>query len=307
MASQPNRALRILRYPLMLLLIEFVVFTLIGGPLEATSVVTKMGMSRIGMFAITFAGAVVLVLLWKVFRRWVEGERDREFTLPGALPELGTGLFAGFALFSLMTGAVWLLGGIEFLGVRPFARTQFWEWAALGIASGVFEETLFRGVILRHLEKLIGTWWALALTSFLFGALHMFNRDATWTGAISIMSEAGILLGAAYLYTRRLWLAVGMHAAWNFTQAWVFSVPVSGTGESIGILVTRRPGPEWLTGGAFGLEASLVAVIPATALGLWLLFRARDKGGFIRPLWQRRSHEAVRVDVDADPHALREA
>jgi membrane protease YdiL (CAAX protease family) len=47
----------------------------------------------------------------------------------------------------------------------------------------------------------------------------MMNPDATWIGAVSIMVEAGILLGAAYLYTRRLWLAAGMHAAWNFTQA----------------------------------------------------------------------------------------
>jgi membrane protease YdiL (CAAX protease family) len=307
MASRPNLALRILRYPLMLLLIEFLMFTFVGGPLEATSVVTRMGMSRIGMFAITFAGAVILVLLWKVFRRWVEGERDREYSLPGALPELGTGLLAGFVLFSLMTGLVWLLGGIEFLGVRPFAKTQFWEWAALGIASGVFEETLFRGVLLRHLEKLIGTWWALGVTSVMFGALHMFNKDATWTGAISIMVEAGILLGAAYLYTRRLWLAAGMHAAWNFTQAWVFSVPVSGTGQSIGILVTRRQGPDWLTGGDFGLEASMAALVVATSAGIFLLWKAHQKGGFVAPLWARRSHEAVRVDVHADPDALREA
>jgi membrane protease YdiL (CAAX protease family) len=220
-------------------------------------------------------------------RRWLEGERDREFTLPGAGRELGAGLLAGFLLFTLMTGLVALLGGIEIVGTRPFARTQFWEWAALGVASGIFEETLFRGILLRQLERLIGTWWALATTSVLFGAVHMMNPDATWVGAVSIMIEAGVLLGAAYLYTRRLWLAAGMHAAWNFTQAWVFSVPVSGTGQTVGILVTRRSGPDWLTGGDFGLEASLAAVLVATIAGVFLLRMAHGKGGFVLPVWRR--------------------
>jgi len=286
-AARPNIALRILRFPIVLIVIEAIVFIFIGGSLEASGATKRMGLSPVGFFVVVLVGSVVLILLWKAFRRWVEGERDREFTLPGAGKELGAGLLAGFVLFSLMTSLVALFGGIEVLGTRPFGKTQFWEWAALGVASGIFEETLFRGILLRQLERLVGTWWALAATSVLFGAVHMANPDATWIGAISIMVEAGILLGAAYLYTRRLWLAAGMHAAWNFTQAWVFSVPVSGTGQSVGILVTRREGPEWLTGGDFGLEASLAAVLVATAAGLFLLWKAYGKGGFVAPVWRR--------------------
>lgn len=286
-AAKPNLALRILRFPITLILIEAVIFIFIGGGLEASGAARRMGLSPAGFFLFVLVGAVVLILAWKAVRRWLEGERDREFTMAGAPQELGAGLLAGFLLFTLMTGLVALLGGIEVVGTRPFGRTQFWEWAALGIASGLFEETLFRGVLLRQLERLVGTWWALAATSVLFGAVHLMNPDATWVGAVSIMIEAGILLGAAYLYTRRLWLAAGMHAAWNFTQAWVFSVPVSGTGQSIGILVTRRSGPEWLTGGDFGLEASLAAVLVATVGGVFLLWKAQRKGGFVPPVWRR--------------------
>ncbi len=274
-------------FPITLIVLEAIVFIFIGGSLEASSAAKHMGMPPAGFFLFVLAGSVILILVWKAFRRWVEGERDREFTLPGAGKELGAGLLAGFLLFTLMTGLVALLGGIEIVGTRPFAKTQFWEWAAIAVASGIFEETLFRGVLLRQLERLVGTWWALASTSVLFGAVHMMNPDATWTGAISIMVEAGILLGAAYLYTRRLWLAAGLHAAWNFTQAWVFSVPVSGTGQTIGILVTRRTGPEWLTGGDFGLEASLAAVFVATVAGIFLLWKAHGKGTFVAPIWQR--------------------
>ena len=185
--ARPNLALRILRFPITLIVLEAVVFIFIGGSLEASSTARRMGFSPIGFFLFVLVGAVVLILVWKAFRRWVEGERDREFTLPGAGKELGAGLLAGFLLFSLMTGLVALLGGIEIVGTRPFGKTQFWEWAALGVASGIFEETLFRGILLRQLERLVGTWWALAATSVLFGAVHILNPDATWTGAIAIM------------------------------------------------------------------------------------------------------------------------
>ena len=287
LSARPNLALRVLRFPLTLIVLEAIVFILIGGVLEAPGVSKRIGLSPVEFFLFVVVGSLLLILVWKALRRWLEGERDREFTLPGAGKELAAGLLAGFLLFSIVTGLVGLLGGIEVVGTRPFGRTQFWEWAALGIASGIFEETLFRGVLLRQLERLVGTWWALAATSVLFGAVHMMNPDATWVGAVSIMIEAGILLGAAYLYTRRLWLAAGIHAAWNFTQAWVFSVPVSGTGETVGILVTRRTGPEWLTGGDFGLEASLAAVIVASAAGLWMLWKAHQHGTFVAPIWQR--------------------
>ena len=99
--------------------------------------------------------------------------------------------------------------------------------------------------------------------------------------------EAGILLGAAYLLTRRLWLAVGIHAAWNFTQGWVFSVPVSGGNAPLGLLITRRIGPDWLTGGDFGLEASVVAMVVATITGAAMLVLAVRKGRIQPPMWRR--------------------
>jgi membrane protease YdiL (CAAX protease family) len=251
-------------------------------------------MNGLELFGLALLTVIVLMAVWKLFRRFVEGERDCEFTFQGAPQELGLGLLVGFALFSSMTGVVWLLGGIEFLNVRAVADTELAEWATIALVSGFYEETLFRGLLLRQIERLGGTWIALAITAGLFGLLHIINPDATWLGAIGIVFEAGILLGAAYLVTRRLWLAVGLHAAWNFTQAWVFSVPVSGTGRTIGLINTRRIGPEWLTGGDFGLEASLPAIVLATALGLYFLRRAWLAGGFLPPPW-RRSREAPGV------------
>ena len=86
------------------------------------------------------------------------------------------------------------------------------------------------------------------------------------------------MLGGAYMLTRRLWLPIGIHAAWNFTQGWVFSVPVSGTEPPLGLLITRRIGPDWLTGGDFGLEASAVAMVLATVAGALMVWVAMKRG-----------------------------
>lgn len=233
--------------------------------------------------AVLMAAAVIAG--YKTYKHWIERAPDTELPLAGAMPELSAGLAIGAMLFSLMTGIVALLGGFEVLGIR--GAGQIWTMLAIAIVSGTMEEVLFRGIMLRHLETLAGTVGALVITSALFGLGHITNPDATWFSSFAIALEAGILLGAAYLYTRRLWLAVGIHAAWNFTQGWVFSVPVSGGDAPLGLLITRRVGPDWLTGGDFGLEASAVAMVVATGAGLLLLVLAHRRGHFITPMWRR--------------------
>jgi len=285
-APQTGLVRRIVAFPLTLLVIEFVVIVLAGSgfTVAAHQFIAK---SDGGAYA---AGglvlAVVLVLTWKALQRWLERRTDREFALEGAVQELGLGLLTGFLLFSAAAGIVALLGGFEVLGLR--GQGALWAMLAMAVTSGTIEEILFRGILLRHLEALIGTWGALAITSLLFGAGHLANPGATLFAAFAIAMEAGILLGAAYLLTRRLWLAVGIHAAWNFTQGWVYSIPVSGGKAPLGLLITRRVGPEWLTGGDFGLEASVVALVVATGAGLALLLVAARRGTIVPPMWRRQ-------------------
>jgi membrane protease YdiL (CAAX protease family) len=227
-----------------------------------------------------------LVGAWKLYQRYGERAPDTQMPVSRALPEWGAGVAFGFLLFSAMTGVVALLGGFSVQGVRGMG--DLWPMLGMAALSGMGEEIVFRGVILRQLERLVGTWWALVLTSAFFGAAHLGNEGATWFAALAIAMEAGILLGAAYLLKRRLWLAVGIHSAWNFTQGWVYSVPVSGGKAPEGLLITTRQGPEWLTGGAFGLEASAVAMVVATLAGVVMLVAVVRAGGIVPPLWAKR-------------------
>jgi len=92
------------------------------------------------------------------------------------------------------------------------------------------------------------------------------------------------MLAAAYMLTRRLWLCIGIHFAWNFTQGGIFSAAVSG-GAARGLLQAKLVGAQWLTGGAFGVEASAVAVVVCTSMGIVLVIAALRRGNVIQPFW----------------------
>jgi uncharacterized protein len=285
-AANESKLRRFIAYPLTLLVIGL--FMVLACATVVISLISLIPHKHNPSFSAIGGLLVALgaVLGYKAFKRWVERTPDIEFDPVGGAGELGLGLLAGFLLFSTITGIVWLLGGIEVLGVRGFG--EFWAMLGMAFYSGVLEETMFRAVILRLLEPMIGTWGALLATSVLFGASHLANPGATWFAAFAIALEAGLLLGAAFLLTRRLWIAIGIHSAWNFTQGWVFSVPVSGGEVPLGLLVTRRIGPDWLTGGAFGLEASAVALVVATLAGVALLRLVVKRGRVVRPGWLDR-------------------
>jgi uncharacterized protein len=216
--------------------------------------------------------------------------------------ETGIGLALGAGLFSLVVGLAALLDVYNIIGWGSTRKLPNILLAA-AIVPGVMEEMFFRGILFRWFEEFAGTWAALFLTSALFGVAHIYNPNATWFSSFAIAVEAGVLLGGVYMLTRSLWMPIGLHAAWNFTQGFIFDVPVSGV-DSQGMVEARLSGPEMLSGGEFGLEASLLALLVATAAGVWFVLRAVKQGQLMQPWWvrRRRSQETVGIDVDADAH-----
>ena len=236
---------------------------------------------------VVLGALVACVLGWVAYRayvRLIERRRGVEFGAQGALRELGSGLVIGTALFSATVGVLAALGLYTVQGWRSPAVLI--APLAVSVGAGVIEELLFRGVIFRIIEASLGTWIALVISAALFGLVHLGNPNATWLAAAAISLEAGIMLAAAYVLMRRLWLPIGIHAAWNFTQGGIFSVAVSG-GKTDGLLVATLSGPSWLSGGEFGAEASVIAILLCTALGAYLLVLAARRGNFVAPFWKR--------------------
>jgi len=243
----------------------------------------------------TILEIVFSVIAYKlVIRRLGEWPRD-DFRLDGAAKDGAHGLLAGFLIFSLIVGVAALLGVYHIVAGGTwgsFLTILF----SMGIGPGFREELMFRGVLFRFSEEFGGSWFALILTSALFGLSHINNHDATWVSSLFIAVEAGLLLGALYMLTRNLWMCMGFHAAWNFTQGFIWDVPVSGF-DVHGVVTAKLTGPTLLSGGPFGLEASLIAFVLATALGLFYLKKAVDRGHVEQPWWVRRR---VNVQPAAD-------
>lgn len=296
---------RILDFPLVALVVAVALFIL------ANAIAFQIGKLLPPMdpnASLALRAAIGIAVVWTVYKLAIRqlGERPRDdLKLADAPKGLGIGLLFGAVLFSAIVGVAAIADVYNIVGeggTSDLIRLLI----AVSIMPGFMEELLFRGILFRWIEELGGSWVALFITSALFGLAHLMNPNATAFSSFAIAVEAGVLLGGAYMLTRNLWMAIGLHAAWNFTQGWIFDVPVSGTNQD-GMVEAQLSGPELLSGGAFGLEASVIAMALATTAGVALVVMAIRRGELMQPWWVRRrlaresgSQEAVRVDVDRD-------
>ena len=286
----PRKAERLGWLQLLLGILVVLGAQMIVGLLAAATGLVRHGGGAAAQPGVTFMVAIsavpLTVLGYWLLVRFVGGRPVIEVGGRGAaLRELLVGLTIGALLMSAVIAVLALLGSYHVVDVGW--STGILAGLGAGVLAGFTEEILFRGILLRLIEGWVGTWWALAITSFLFGISHLGNAHATVFGAVAIALEAGILLGACYLLTRRLWLAIGLHAAWNFVQGGIFGSDISGTGSGRGLIEARFTGPDLLTGGAMGIEASVVAVVLCTAAGVAMLLAVRRRGLVVPPCWRR--------------------
>ena len=223
---------------------------------------------------------------YKVAIRRLGDEPRDDLPAHGAGKNLALGLFAGAALFCVVVGVAMLAGSYKIVGCCSTAELLSDIFGA-AISAGFMEELLFRGILFRWIEEFGGSWAALLVTSVLFGLIHITNPNATWFSSFAIAVEAGLLLGGAYMLTRSLWMPMGLHAAWNFTQGFIFDVPVSGIGQK-GLVTAKLSGPVIISGGSFGLEASVIAMIVCAAAGGWFVWLAIRRGQLVSPWWSKR-------------------
>jgi membrane protease YdiL (CAAX protease family) len=230
--------------------------------------------------------ALPALLAYLLLVKLVERRPIDELAPRRLLPDGAMGLLGGLLLFSAVVGVLYLLGSYHVTGTNPGAA---WLPALLmvGLGAGIGEEIITRGVLFRIIEEGLGTWVALIVSALFFGAAHIANPGATLWSSAAIAIEAGLLFGLLYHVTRSLALCMGLHAAWNFTQGTIYGIPVSGL-KADGWLVSTRSGPDWLSGGVFGAEASVIALTLCSLCTLALLAVAVRRGSIVpcRP-WQR--------------------
>jgi membrane protease YdiL (CAAX protease family) len=282
-ASPPALWRRILTFPPIRLI-------LLGAPLFQMMGVSNGFISIFGSeprlaIETTAIMAALALAYYVAFVRIIEGRRVSELSLTGMGRELGTGLLIGALLYTACVLILIALGVYRIEGLNPW--TFVLPAVAMALSSGVFEELIFRGALFRIVEEWLGSWISLVVSSVVFGFMHLLNPSATILGAVYISIEAGLLLAAAYMLTHRLWLSIGFHMAWNYTQSAIFSGIVSGGVGAPGLIRSNIQGPTILTGGNFGLESSIIAFALCTATGVALLVLAIKRGTLLPPPWAR--------------------
>jgi len=191
------------------------------------------------------------------------------------LSEAGKGLALGVGIGSVVVAVMALAGGVRWSSEGGSAGAWLWGGMAATVVLALpaaAEEALLRGYPLQALSEAWGAGKALVVTAVAFGVLHAWNPGA---GLLSMgnVAAAGLLLGVVYLRTGSLWWATGVHLGWNWSHGYLADVPVSGLEVLDAPMYQGVPsGPEWLGGGSFGPEGSVVAtvvVLSATALCWW--------------------------------------
>lgn len=226
----------------------------------------------------TVLASALVWLAYRFFVRRIERRPLFELSTRGAARELGLGLLVGLSMQVLLFGVLLLLGVYR---VDGFAAPSLGMLSIVPFYVGValLEELVGRGIVFGISRQALGTTWAVVISSLFFGLVHAPNVGANPIGLLTC-TAFGMLFAAAYLATGRLWLCIGIHFAWNFAQSQVFSSMVSGTSDGAGIIRAHMTGPTWLTGGTFGSEGSVVALVLALVgfAAFIMQARAREAG-----------------------------
>ena len=192
---------------------------------------------------------------WFVIR--TEQRPLTELSLHGAAREAGTGVALGAALGLTVAGILAATGAFAVTGSSD-SFAFLLKCVPEQIMVAFFEEIMFRAVVFRIVEQRWGTRTALVTSTLLFALAHLSNDNISVMG-IAMTCVASLVFSACYMKTRRVWLPIGAHFAWNSTFDGLFAAPVSGHAAR-GWLQVTMSGPEWLTGGGYGVEASVVTL-----------------------------------------------
>jgi hypothetical protein len=272
MAGEPGlrRWLHRLRVSIMII----AVFLILVGTRELNDLVVH---NWILALVVGFGTAVAALAVYTWLSRTVEGRQSvPELSRAGRWSGLAFGALIGLMAFTVTMGFISVFGGVQHISGGSF--TGFLVGLAAMASVAVNEELLFRGVVQRFAVARFGPWIGLVISCVVFGLSHLVNGGNP-EGAIAIIIQGGVVLGAAYIVTGNLWLAIGFHFAWDVTEGSIFSVTNSGTNdEPIGILHTTLHGSSLLTGGSFGPEGGLVAPIVCLVVALAMLRRAARTG-----------------------------
>ncbi|MBD3917374.1 CPBP family intramembrane metalloprotease [Paenibacillus sp. PR3] len=241
-------------------------------------------LNALGSIILTLVGSAVVILIYWLAMKFLARRPVPELLFQRrAVSEVTLGAVVALIFIIVSTTLIVLFDGYSFEWSTGNTSAVVWPIITTSLGAAFVEELIFRGLAFQAIERMGGSWLALTLTSLFFGIAHLGNPGATIWGGLSISIEAGVLLGAAFLWRRNVWFIISLHFLWNTLEG-LLGIPVSGH-PSAGLFTVEVTGPTLLTGGNFGLEASIIPVIISLVIAVPMLISARRKGHLL-PLRQ---------------------
>ncbi|MGK5062903.1 CPBP family intramembrane glutamic endopeptidase [Janthinobacterium sp. LB3P112] len=267
MASKKSPLARLMAYPLVQIVLGMV---LTFAPVPLTMIIASQLVEK--SYRILWPQLLAAVLVWCGYRfyvRHIEKRQPVELAMPGMARELGRGLLFGAGLVVFTFAVLAALGVYQFSGVNALSVLLLLPLAEL-VLVGMAEEMMFRGVLFGVTARALGSKAAIVISSLVFALAHLPNAGFSLLAIIALVAY-GVLQAALYMQTRRLWVCIGTHIGWNYCVGQVFSSTVSGHAATDGLLRGELAGNAMLTGGVFGVEASLVTVLLISAAAAYVL------------------------------------
>ena len=237
---------------------------------------------RTGFLLSLLGGFALMLYLLDRERGYVLGAMGLKLDR-AALRDSLAGAALGAGMVGLSVAVMAVAGRVEFHWVGGGVRVVLGMLAVTYITAvaAMAEEVAFRGYPFQRLLEGVGAAGSIAVLSVLFGAIHLGNPHASLWGFLNTI-EVGALFAVAYLRTRSLWMPWGLHFGWNLTLGMGFGLPVSGIDDFAVAVQGTADGPLWLTGGSYGIEASLTGSV-VILLGFFVLLRMTPARALVPP------------------------
>ncbi len=215
----------------------------------------------------------LLVLWFFVVNVDQETFKDLGFSIQNRLKDFKIGLIIGLIIMVTIGSILTLIGEVSIANIK-FDPLEVLMTVLLFTSVSVVEETLIRGYVLKNMMLSFNKYIALILSSIIFSLLHAANPSVTVLGLIDLFL-AGIVLGIPYMYTKNLWMPIGIHLSWNLFQS-LLGFNVSGQ-DTYSIIELEYVTENITNGGAFGIEGSYFSVIAEILTIIWLFWYFEKK------------------------------
>jgi membrane protease YdiL (CAAX protease family) len=230
-----------------------------------------------GIVGISEAAAAVFIYIF-VFSLY-EKRKITELSFSSFGRSANLGFFTGFFLQSLFIFVIFIAGSYGIIQVNPFSSMI--PAFTMALTAGFVAEIIIIGIVFRLIELQFGTAVSLTIMIVLFIIAHSGVKDGNLISVLSTSINAGLLLPAAYVFARNLWLPIFIHFAWDFTEPGIYGAINPSISITKSLFESKISGSRLITGGPLGPQNSIQALIICLVLGFIFLRLAKRKNNII--------------------------